>query len=61
MKKKAILAYSGGLDTSFCAVYLSRDLDLEVHTVIVNSGGFTARSYCREARLRAGLGEARGN
>ena len=42
MKKKAILAYSGGLDTSFCAVYLSRDLDLEVHTVIVNSGGFTA-------------------
>ena len=43
MKKKAILAYSGGLDTSFCAVYLSRDLDLEVHTVIVNSGGFTAQ------------------
>ena len=42
MKKKAILAYSGGLDTSFCAVYLSRDLDLEVHTVIVNSGGFSA-------------------
>ena len=42
MKKKAILAYSGGLDTSFCAVYLSRELDLEVHTVIVNSGGFTA-------------------
>ena len=41
MKKKVILAYSGGLDTSFCAVYLSRDLDLEVHTVIVNSGGFT--------------------
>ena len=43
MKKKAILAYSGGLDTSFCAVYLSRDLHLEVHTVIVNSGGFTAQ------------------
>ena len=43
MKKKAILAYSGGLDTSFCAVYLSRDLDLEVHTIIVNSGSFTAK------------------
>ena len=42
MKKKAILAYSGGLDTSFCAVYLSRELNLEVHTVIVNSGGFAA-------------------
>ena len=42
MKKKAILAYSGGLDTSYCAVYLSRELGLEVHTVLVNSGGFTA-------------------
>lgn len=41
MKKKAILAYSGGLDTSYCAVYLSRELGLEVHTVIVNSGGFS--------------------
>jgi argininosuccinate synthase len=40
MKKKVILAYSGGLDTSFCAVYLSRELGLEVHTVIVDSGGF---------------------
>ncbi len=42
MKKKAILAYSGGLDTSYCAVYLTRELGLEVHTVIVNSGGFSA-------------------
>ena len=42
MKKKVILAYSGGLDTSYCAVYLSRELGLDVHTVIVNSGGFAA-------------------
>lgn len=41
MKKKVVLAYSGGLDTSYCAVYLSRELGLEVHTVIVNSGGFS--------------------
>ncbi|SET02450.1 argininosuccinate synthase [Hymenobacter actinosclerus] len=41
-KKKVVLAYSGGLDTSFCAVYLTRELGLEVHTVIVNSGGFSA-------------------
>ncbi|OWP62415.1 argininosuccinate synthase [Hymenobacter amundsenii] len=40
-KKKVVLAYSGGLDTSFCAVYLTRELGLEVHTVIVNSGGFS--------------------
>ncbi|RSK43213.1 argininosuccinate synthase [Hymenobacter rigui] len=41
MKKKVVLAYSGGLDTSYCVVYLTRELGLEVHTVIVNSGGFS--------------------
>ncbi|MBC8083193.1 MAG: argininosuccinate synthase [Hymenobacter sp.] len=40
--KKVVLAYSGGLDTSYCVVYLTRELGLEVHTVIVNSGGFSA-------------------
>lgn len=39
--KKVILAYSGGLDTSFCAVYLSKKLNYEVHAVTVNTGGFT--------------------
>lgn len=41
MKKKVVLAFSGGLDTSFCCVYLSKDCDLEVHSVIVNTGGFS--------------------
>ncbi len=41
MKKKVVLAFSGGLDTSFCCIYLTKDLDLEVHSVIVNTGGFT--------------------
>lgn len=41
MKKKVVLAYSGGLDTSYCVIYLSRELDLEVHSVLVNTGGFT--------------------
>ncbi|RTQ51587.1 argininosuccinate synthase [Hymenobacter gummosus] len=40
-QKKVVLAYSGGLDTSYCVVYLTRELGLEVHTVIVNSGGFS--------------------
>lgn len=39
--KKVVLAFSGGLDTSFCCIYLSRDLGLEVHSVIVNTGGFS--------------------
>ena len=40
MKKKLVLAYSGGLDTSYCAVHFSKDLDYEVHAVTVNTGGF---------------------
>lgn len=39
--KTAILAYSGGLDTSYCLVRLAKE-GYEVHTVTVNSGGFTA-------------------
>jgi len=42
MKEKVVLAFSGGLDTSFCSIYLSQDLNLEVHSVIVNTGGFNA-------------------
>lgn len=41
MKKKVVLAYSGGLDTSYCVIYLTRDLGLEVHSVLVNTGGFS--------------------
>lgn len=40
-KKKVVLAFSGGLDTSFCAKYLSADLGYEVYTAIANTGGFT--------------------
>ena len=39
--KKLVLAYSGGLDTSYCAVSLSKE-GFEVHAVSVNTGGFTA-------------------
>ena len=41
MKEKVVLAYSGGLDTSFCAKYLSVEKDLEVYTAIANTGGFS--------------------
>ena len=41
MMKKLVLAYSGGLDTSYCAVHFSKDLNYEVHAVSVNTGGFT--------------------
>ena len=41
MKQKVVLAFSGGLDTSFCVPYLIHKRNLEVHTVIVNTGGFS--------------------
>jgi len=40
-KKKVVLAYSGGLDTTYCALYLSKELNMDVYTVLGNTGGFT--------------------
>lgn len=37
---KVILAFSGGLDTSFCAKYMSKDQGHDVHAVTINTGGF---------------------
>jgi len=39
--KKLVLAYSGGLDTSYCAVHFSKK-GFEVHAVSVNTGGFSS-------------------
>ena len=41
--KKVVLAYSGGLDTTFCALHLSKDLGHEIHAVLVNTGGFSTK------------------
>ncbi|MDG1804772.1 argininosuccinate synthase domain-containing protein [Flavicella sp.] len=38
---KVVLAYSGGLDTSYCVKYLINELNLEVHGILVNTGGFS--------------------
>lgn len=38
--KKTVLAFSGGLDTSYCVKYLTQTLGHEVHAVTVNTGGF---------------------
>ena len=39
--KKVVLGFSGGLDTTYCVKYLTEEKGYEVHSVIVNTGGFT--------------------
>ncbi len=41
MNNKVVLAYSGGLDTTYCAIYLNKIKNLEVHALTVNTGGFS--------------------
>ena len=40
MKKKIVLAYSGGLDTSYCIKYLTQEMNADVQAVTVQTGGF---------------------
>ena len=54
-----VLAFSGGLDTSFCVPYLAETFDEPVYTVTVNTGGVSEEeARATEARARA-LGAAR--
>ncbi|MDR2894471.1 MAG: argininosuccinate synthase [Alistipes sp.] len=39
--KKVVLAFSGGLDTSYSAIYLHQEMGLEVHAALANTGGFS--------------------
>lgn len=57
MKQKVVLAFSGGLDTSFCVPYLMHEKELEVHSVIVNTGGFSDEEASRieACALRLGV------
>ncbi len=39
--EKVVLGFSGGLDTRYCVKYLTEEKGLEVHSVVVNTGGFS--------------------
>ncbi|MCB0643233.1 MAG: argininosuccinate synthase, partial [Phaeodactylibacter sp.] len=53
---KVVLAFSGGLDTSYCVKYLLHERQLEVHSAIVNTGGFSEKEL-EDIEARAiGLG-----
>ncbi len=54
--KKVVLAFSGGLDTSYCAIYLAKEMGLEVHAALANTGGFSPEELERIERRAKGLG-----
>ena len=58
MKKKVVVAFSGGLDTSYCVKYLSDDRGFEVHTITVNTGGFDAEEVKAIEQRAKNLGVA---
>jgi len=55
-KPKVILAFSGGLDTSFCVKYLTDDCGYEVHSALVDTGGFTPEELKDIEQKAYGLG-----
>jgi argininosuccinate synthase len=58
MSNKVVLAYSGGLDTTFCAVYLRKIKNLEIHALTVNTGGFSRQEIEQIAARAKALGVA---
>lgn len=56
MKKKVVLAFSGGLDTSYCVKYLSEEKGYEVYTAVANTGGFDQDDLQRIEKIAYQLG-----
>jgi argininosuccinate synthase len=57
-QRKVVLAYSGGLDTSFCIKYLSAEKGLEVHALTVDTGGFSPEELEQMSQRASQLGAA---
>ncbi|WPQ62446.1 argininosuccinate synthase [Chitinophaga sancti] len=54
--KKVVLGFSGGLDTSYCVKYLTEEKGYEVHSVIVNTGGFSEEELAEIEKRAYNLG-----
>jgi argininosuccinate synthase len=55
---QVVVAFSGGLDTSWCVLWLRKEHDCRVTTVTVDTGGFDAEELQRIAARSAELGAA---
>ena len=58
-KKKVVLAFSGGLDTSFCVKYLSEEKGYDVYTAIANTGDFSKEELANIEKRAVELGAVR--
>ncbi|HXD78318.1 MAG TPA: argininosuccinate synthase domain-containing protein [Puia sp.] len=58
MNNKVVLAYSGGLDTTYCAVWLQKVKGFEVHALTVNTGGFSPEEIDAIGKRARQLGAA---
>jgi argininosuccinate synthase len=58
MNKKVVIGFSGGLDTSYCVKYFRDELNYEVHSIIVNTGGFSKEELEQIEQHAKGLGVA---
>ncbi|MBI4371538.1 MAG: argininosuccinate synthase [Elusimicrobia bacterium] len=56
MKPKIVLAFSGGLDTTFCALWLKKELGADVVTATVDTGGFSPEELAAIAARARELG-----
>lgn len=56
MAKKVLLGFSGGLDTSYCVKYLSEEKGYEVHSLLVDTGGFSAEELAEVEQRALALG-----
>jgi argininosuccinate synthase len=58
MSKKVVIGFSGGLDTSYCVKYFVEELGYEVHSIIVNTGGFSPEEMDQIEQHAKALGVA---
>ncbi len=56
MAKKVLLGFSGGLDTSYCVKYLTDDMGYEVHSILVDTGGFAPEELLEIEQRAIALG-----